>query len=80
MASMSSSFLVEAMARGYHIYKYVWTAAVGEVFPCNRENGSSLNDPFAVAVMRSTTTAHHSAVIVHIHRKISSTCSLFWTR
>ncbi len=65
--------------RGYHVYKDVWTAAIGEVFPCNRENGN-LPDPFAVAVMRPATTVHHSAIIGHIPRKISVTCSLFLRR
>ena len=32
-----ASFLVEAMVRGYHIYKDIWAAVVGEEFPCKRE-------------------------------------------
>lgn len=60
--------------RGYHVYKGIWTAVVGEEFPCKRETGNTF-DPFAVAVMRGPTT-----VIGHVPRKISSICSLFLRR
>ena len=42
-------FLVGAMVRGYHIYKDIWVAVVGEEFPCKCEDGNRV-DPFAVAV------------------------------
>ena len=45
-----ASFLVEAMVRGYHVYKNVWTTVVGEELPCQREDGNRA-DPFAVAVI-----------------------------
>ncbi len=32
-----ASFGVEAMVRGYHAYKDVWTAVVGEELSCQRE-------------------------------------------
>ena len=35
-----ASFSVEAMVRGYHIYKDIWAAVVGEEFPCKREDGT----------------------------------------
>ena len=60
--------------RGYHVYKDIWTAVVGEEFPCKRETGNTF-DPFAVAVMRGDTI-----VISHIPRKISSIWSLFLRR
>lgn len=60
--------------RGYHVYKDIWTAVVGEEFPCKRETSNTF-DPFAVAVMRGDTT-----VIGHVPRKISSICSLFLRR
>ena len=39
--------------RGYHIYKDIWEANVGEELPCQRESGNHA-DPFAVAVVRSS--------------------------
>jgi len=43
-----ASFEIEALVRGYHIYKDVWSAVVEE-FPCKREDGKRF-DPFTVAV------------------------------
>ncbi len=48
----SSSIKMERFAfgscvRGYHIYKDIWEASVGEELPCKRENGNHA-DPFAV--------------------------------
>ena len=56
--------------RGYHIYKDIWEASVGEELPCQRESGNRA-DPFAVAVVKSGVT------VGHIPRKISSVCSFF---
>lgn len=44
------------------MYKDIWTAVVGEEFPCRREDGNRL-DPFAVAVMRG------GDVIGHVPRR-----------
>ncbi len=44
-------FSVEAMVRGYHAYKDIWTAVVGEELPCQRERANPW-DPFAVAVLK----------------------------
>ena len=68
-----ASFSIEAMVRGYHVYKHIWTAVVGEEFPCRREVGNTF-DPFAVAVMRDDT------VIGHVPRRISSICAMFLRR
>ena len=46
-----SSFLVDTMVRGYHVYKDIWTAAVGEELTCRREKFNAA-DPFAVAVVK----------------------------
>ena len=70
--SKMASFSVEAMVRGYHVYQDIWTAVVGEEFPCKQEAGNTF-DPFAVAVMRGDT----NTVIGHVPRRISSICSLF---
>ena len=56
--------------RGYHAYKDIWTAVVGEELPCQREVGNRV-DVFAVAVMRGET------VVGHVPKKISSVCSLY---
>ena len=66
------SYTIEAMVRGYHVYKEVWCAAVGEELSCVRE--VNYRDPFAVAVMRS------GVVVGHVPRKISSVCSMFLRR
>ena len=46
---MESSFVEEAMVRGYRVYKGIWTATVGKVLTCQRFNPA---DPFDVAVGR----------------------------
>ncbi len=46
-----ASFSLEAMVRGYHAYKDIWTAVVGEELPCQRER-VNLRDPFAVVVLK----------------------------
>ena len=45
------SHVIEAMIRGYHVYKEIWCAAVGEELSCIREE--NYHDPFTVAVVRS---------------------------
>ena len=61
-----ASFEIEAMVKGYHIFKDVWSAVIDEEFPCKREDGNRF-DPFAV-------------VIGHVPRKISSVSSLYIRR
>ena len=46
------TFSIEAMVRGYHVYRGIWNAALGEQLPCQREPMNS-KDPFAVAVVKS---------------------------
>ena len=41
--------MIEAIVRGYHVYKEIWCAAVGEELSCMREV-ENYRDPFAVAV------------------------------
>ena len=59
------TFNIEAMVRGYHVYRGIWNAALGEQLPCQREPMNS-KDPFAVAVVKS------QVAVGHIPRKISS--------
>ena len=42
---------VACCVRGYHVYKTVWAAAVGEVLICRREPTNSA-DRYAVAVLK----------------------------
>ena len=71
--SIMSSFSVESMVRGYHVYKDIWDAVVREEFPCKREDGNRV-DPIVVAVVRGDT------VIGHVPKKILSICSLYLRR
>ena len=50
--AMASSFELEAMIRGYHQYKAVWDAQVGEQLQCRREM-SNPHDIYAVAILKS---------------------------
>ena len=59
--------------RGYHIYREIWAAAVGEVLVCEREQRNAA-DRYAVAVKKDGT------VIGHLPRKVSRVCSLFLRR
>ena len=59
--------------RGYHVYKDIWAAAVGEVLACRREP-SNASDRYAIAVLK------HGTIIGHLPRKISKMCSLFLRR
>lgn len=70
MERCTSCFTVEAMVRGYHVYKDIWEAALDEELPCQKEP-LNIVDPFAVAV---------SQIVGHVPRKISSVCSLFLDR
>ena len=65
--------MIEAMVRGYHVYKEIWCAAVGEELSCMREV-ENYRDPFAVAVVRS------GVIVGHVPRRISSVCSMFLRR
>ena len=65
-----ASFSVEAMVRGYHAYKDIWTAINGKELPGQREDGNRV-DAFAVAIMKDGT------VVGHVLKKISSVCSLY---
>lgn len=67
---MADFFEVDAMVRGYHQYREIWEAEVGEQLECRREN-SNPHDIFAVAVLKSR------VVVGHVPKKISSVCSLF---
>ena len=58
---------------GYHIYKTVWDAVIGEELQCEREL-DNVSDRYAVAVKKDGT------IIGHLPRNISRTYSLFLRR
>jgi len=45
------TFFERNCIRGYHVYKKVWAATVGEAFVCEREP-QNLSDRYAVAVKK----------------------------
>ena len=57
---MDSSYIysLESMVHGYHVYQEIWADVVGEVIQCVRETGNH-QDPFAVAVVKSSQTVGH---------------------
>ena len=59
--------------RGYHVYKDVWEAAIGEVLVCEREPRNA-EDRYAVAVKKDGT------IVGHLPRNLSRVCSLFIRR
>ena len=61
------TFQKESCVRGYHIYRELWDAVVGE------ERGN-VTDMYAVAVIKDCT------IVGHLPRKISRICSLFIRR
>ena len=64
------SFSVQAMIRGYHVYKAIWEATIdGELLLCEREVGN-IHDTFAVAVKKD-------GAIVGIVRKRFLNCVQF---
>ena len=73
MSEDLASFTIEAMVRGYHVYRDVWHATMAEQLPCQREIGN-VADPFAVAIVKS------GAIVGHVPRRISSVCSVFLRR
>ena len=64
---------VERRVRGYHVYKEVWAAAVGEELICEREPDNA-SDRYAVAVKREGT------IVGHLPREMTRVCSLFLRR
>lgn len=63
----------DSCIRGYHVYKSVWDANVGEILQCKRERQNS-EDKYAVAVLKS------GMIVGHLPRKVSRISSLFLKR
>ena len=60
-----------SMVRGYHEYRSVWSAVVGEEFQCRIELSNSY-DLFAIAVCKSD-----GVIVGHVPQRISSIFSSF---
>ena len=67
-------FQIEGMVRGYHYYKDIWEAVIGEELECEREHGN-IHDLYAVAVKQKS-----GVTVGHLPKRISSVCSLFLRR
>ena len=59
--------------KGYHVYRAIWSAALGEILQREREL-DNVHDCYAVCVMR------HGTIIGHIPQQISCVCSPFLRR
>ena len=58
MVMATTTYEMEAMIRGYHIYATVRDAHIGEELYCARETGN-IHDPYAVAVKKADLTVGH---------------------
>ena len=67
------SYTVRCTVRGYHVYKHIWNATVGQHLHCQQEVGNP-HDPYAVAVLETGVT------VGHVPREISAVCSKFLGR
>ena len=66
------SYSIHTSVRGYHAYKDVWEAALGQLLPCQREPGN-IHDPYAVAVVETVVATQ---IVGRVPRAISSVCRL----
>ena len=64
------SYSIHTSVRGYHVYKDVWEAALGQLLPCQRGPGN-IHDPYAVAVVE---TGVATQIVGHVLGAISSVC------
>ena len=72
-ASSTATFTVESCIRGYHVYKSIWDATVGEELECARESANPA-DRYAVAMKKNGET------VGHVPKKMSRLCALFLER
>ena len=73
MSEMTEEFEISSSVRGYHVYKHIWTALIGEELPCSREPNNS-SDRYTVGVLKD------GAVVGHLPKNISRVNSLFLRR
>ena len=58
MASAMGNRQMDCYRTGYHVYKGIWRAAVGEVLICTRELGNVV-DRYTVVVMKNEIYTWH---------------------
>ena len=63
---MAAELERECCIRGYHIYRAIWHAAVGETLLCAREPTNN-SDMYAVAVIRAGVTIGHLPRRISLH-------------
>ena len=68
-----SSFYINSVVRGCHVYESVWHPVVGDQVCCARQPGNC-QDTFAVAIIKDDVT------VGHIPRSILPICSIFIQR
>jgi len=74
IAKIAESYSIHTSVRGYHVYKDVWEAALGQLLPCQRKPGTcNIHDPYAVAVVE---TGVATRIVGHVRHAISSVCHL----
>ena len=67
------SYSIHTSVRGYHFYKDVWEAALGQLLHCQREPGD-IHDLYAMAVVE---TGVATRIVAYVPRAISSVCYFF---
>lgn len=72
-----SSFVVDSVIRGHHIYKAIWEPVNGEELNTERETGNP-HDPLAVAVTKLF--RKERSTVGHLPHRISPLCSAFLRR
>ena len=69
-ASSRATFTLKSCVRGYHVYKDIWDATIGEELECARESENPA-DRYAVAMKKDNET------VGHVPRTMSRFCALF---
>ena len=64
-------YVVQSKIRGYHIYKDIWEASIGERLSCKKEE-YNIHDPYCVGVID-----RGNVTVGHVPRAISAVYSLF---
>ena len=72
-----SSFVIDSVIRGHHVYKAIWEPANGEELNTEREIGNPY-DPLAVAVTKLLREERRT--VGHLPCRISPLCSAFLRR
>ena len=73
VATYQAELEITYCIRGYHVYRHIWDAAVGETLVCEREPTND-KDRYAVAVKKCGT------IVGHMPKKLSRLGSLFLLR